>query len=115
MKTNTLYKMKYLFPILITFILLGCKQEKTNSPKIRYTGYYTKAEGGHINIKIDSISTIEKLIPRLIDNHELYETGKDYWIGYAKTIDQGREMRRAKEKELFKEFSPLKNIGRGIE
>ena len=41
--------------------------------------------------------------------------GKDYWIGYAKTIDQGREMRRAKEKELFKEFSPLKNIGRGIE
>ena len=82
MKTNTLYKMKYLFPILITFILLGCKQEKTNSPKIRYTGYYTKAEGGHINIKIDSISTIEKLIPRLIDNHELYETGKDYWIGY---------------------------------
>ena len=41
--------------------------------------------------------------------------GKAYWIGYAKTIDQGREMRRVKEEELFKEFSPLKNIVRGME
>lgn len=74
--------MKYTVPILIFLLFFSCKKEKIEAPGIKYTGYYIHVEGGSLDIKVDSISTIEELIPRLITNNELYETGKRYWFGY---------------------------------
>jgi len=74
--------MKYCLPILMIFLFWSCRKEQNEAPRIRYTGYRIAAEGGRIDIKVDSVSTINELIPRLATNNELYETGKAYWIGY---------------------------------
>jgi len=74
--------MKYFFTIIILLMFIGCKKENTQKQEIRYKDYYIPVEGNRIKMKIDHKSTIEELIPRLISNHELYETGKGYWIGY---------------------------------
>lgn len=74
--------MKCYFAIVIMLLLIGCKKDKPQKQEIRQKDYYIPVEGSRIYMKIVSKSTIEELIPRLITNHELYETGKGYWIGY---------------------------------
>lgn len=63
-------------------MFIGCKKDKPQKQEIKQKDYYIPVEGSRIYMKIDRKSTIEELIPRLITNHELHETGKAYWIGY---------------------------------
>jgi len=74
--------MKYYFTIIIMLLFIGCKKEKPQKQEISHKDYFIPVEGSRIYMKIDSKSTIKELIPRLITNHELHETGKGYWIGY---------------------------------
>jgi len=73
---------RYLFTIIIMLMFIGCKKDKPQKQEIRHKDYYIKVEGSRRYMKIDSKSTIKELIPRLRTNHEFYETGKGYWIGY---------------------------------
>lgn len=43
-------------------------------------------EGGGIKMKIDSITSLNKLIDRLNSNWSFLETGKGYWIGYTEDM-----------------------------
>lgn len=61
---------------------MGCKKDKPQKQEIRQKDYYIPVEGSRIYMKIDRKSTIKELIPCLRTNHEFYETGKGYWIGY---------------------------------
>jgi hypothetical protein len=81
-RKNNLYMMKYYFTIIIMLMFIGCKKEKPQKQEISHKEYYIPVEGSRIHMKIDSTSTIEELIPRLITNHKLHDTGKGYWIGY---------------------------------
>lgn len=74
--------MKYFFTIIVMLLFVGCKKEKPQKQEINHREYYIPVEGNRINMKIDRNSTIKELIPRLRTNHEFYETGKGYWIGY---------------------------------
>ncbi|MDD4968012.1 MAG: hypothetical protein PHT07_01135 [Paludibacter sp.] len=74
--------MKYFIPILLILILLSCKNSSNKAPKIKYSGYYALAEDRRIYPMIDSVSSIQELIPKLKTNYTLYDTYKGYWIGY---------------------------------
>jgi hypothetical protein len=74
--------MKYLFTIAITLMFLGCIQKQNEKPKNRDTAYSVRVQGVNKDIKIDSITPIKELIPRLLREQKLYNTGKAYWIGY---------------------------------
>ena len=63
-------------------LLIGCKRNVGQEHKIVFSGYYIPIEGGHIDMKLDSITPLIDLIPQLRSNNKLYETGKGYWIGY---------------------------------
>lgn len=70
---------------LVVFVLLisSCSgDKKPEYEKIRYERYIIPAEGAYIEMEIDSITPLNELIDSLEYNTELYETGKEYWIGY---------------------------------
>ncbi len=75
-------KIKNLIPIVLFTLILGCKFRSDIEPKIIYSGYYIPVEGGRINIKLDSITPLNKLIFRLKVDNKLYETNKGYLIGF---------------------------------
>jgi hypothetical protein len=75
-------KIKYFFLLVLLIILIGCNNKTSNGPKILYSGYSIRVEGGRKNMNLDSITPLLKLIPQLNTKNELYETGKGYWIGY---------------------------------
>ena len=76
-------QIKYLL-IIISIVLVGCNWTKHKEPKIRYTGYtlYQGMCDIHIDIKIDSVTSLENLIPRLEKSQKLYDTFRGWYIGY---------------------------------
>lgn len=68
--------------VLILFISSCSSDKKPEYEKIRYERYIIPVEGTYIEMEIDSITPLNKLIDSLEYNVELYETGKGYWIGY---------------------------------
>lgn len=74
--------MRILALILILTIIFGCSVNSHKETKISYSGYYIPVEGGRIEMKLDSVSTLNKLISQLTDSNKLYETYKGYLIGY---------------------------------
>lgn len=74
---------KYLL-VIISIVLVGCNRTQHKEPKIRFTGY--KLPQGmlsfHIDIKIDSVTSLNNLISKLLTNYELYPTFRGCYIGY---------------------------------
>ncbi|HEY6915930.1 MAG TPA: hypothetical protein VI413_14730, partial [Paludibacter sp.] len=70
--------------IIISIVLVACNRTQHKEPKIRFTGY--KLPQGvlsfHIDIKIDSVTSLNNLIPKLSTNYELYPTFRGCYIGY---------------------------------
>ncbi|HLO61208.1 MAG TPA: hypothetical protein VK179_20830 [Bacteroidales bacterium] len=62
----------------------GCNSNavRQEENKIRFSAYFIPVEGGHIDMKLDSITPVDSLIPQLRYKNQLYETYKGYWIGY---------------------------------
>lgn len=73
--------MKYISIVTLIF-LVGCIQPKSGNSKIKYSGHYIPIEGGRIEMKLDSITPLNELIPQLATKYTLYDTYKGYWIGY---------------------------------
>jgi hypothetical protein len=80
---NTQSMGKFFSQLLLT--LLICQNLKAQVIDRAPTGgeNILPVEGGCIVMKIDSITTLNKLIDKLNDNWEFIETGKQYWIGYT--------------------------------
>ena len=79
-KTNT-----YLILFILTFIILlslNCKRNTNKTQKIIFSGYSIPREWARLDMKLDSITPLKELIPKLRIYDTLYETGKAYWIGY---------------------------------
>lgn len=74
--------MKLLIPLITIVFIFGCKRNLSIEPKINYSGYYIPIEGGKINMHLDSITPLNKLIKRLEIENRLNETGKGYLIGF---------------------------------
>lgn len=73
---------RFIIVAILIELLFGCKRNVGQEQKIVFSGYYIPIEGGHIDMKLDSITPLTELIPQLRSNSKLYETGKGYWIGY---------------------------------
>jgi len=75
-------QIKYLL-IIITIVLVGCDRIQHKEPKRMYTGYILdQGRGRVIKIKIDSVTSLNNLIPKLTTNYELYPTYRGWYIGY---------------------------------
>lgn len=73
---------RYIIVAILFELLFGCKSNVGQEQKIVFSGYSIPIAGGHIDMKLDSITPLTELIPQLRSNNKLYETGKGYWIGY---------------------------------
>lgn len=74
--------MKLIIPFISILFLIGCNKHSRIEPTINYSGYYIWVEGGRMKMELDSITPLNKLIPRLRNHNVLYETHKAYLIGF---------------------------------
>jgi hypothetical protein len=73
---------KYLL-IIISLVLVGCDRIQHKEPKIRYTGYRVSIGiGKPIEIHVDSVTPLNKLITKLEIQNKLYDTNSRDLIGY---------------------------------
>jgi hypothetical protein len=75
-------QIKYLL-IFILIVLVGCNRTQQKKSKIRYSGYRVSiGTGKPIEIRVDSVTPLNKLITRLGIQNKLYDTNTRDLIGY---------------------------------